>query len=45
MCVVVQASVAICLLSFSGHPKDLGKLESLGSLKCFFCYLLLALKD
>lgn len=36
VCIIVQAFVSICLLPFSDHPKDLGKLESFESLECFF---------
>lgn len=34
-CITVQVFLSICF-SFSDCPKDLGKLESLGSVECFF---------
>lgn len=36
VCIIVQAFVSICLLSFSDHPKDFGKLKGTENLESFF---------
>lgn len=36
VCIIVQAFLSICLLSFSDHPKDFGKLKGSENLESFF---------